>query len=160
MFRLHIVHLLNEWTRHFSRSEDRVGKACLSGIGDGFVIDHVLERQLFEELLSALQIRCRFQIGLLILVLLWHQQFVLSFFGLFIVCCGLAHHIWVWVSIHWLRNLTLCTARGVQVLELLRTVRIYHSWLLGLWLLLCLNRLLRCCLLHHRRRLLLILHNI
>ena len=70
MFRLHIVHLLDEWTRHFSCSEDRVGKSCLSGIGDGFVIDHVLKRQLFEELLSALQIRCRFQIGLLILVLL------------------------------------------------------------------------------------------
>jgi len=54
MLRLHVVHLLDQLIRHFTGFEDGIGESGLSGVGDSFVVDHVLNGKLFEELSCSL----------------------------------------------------------------------------------------------------------
>ena len=70
MLRLHVVHLLDQGVRHATSLEDRVGQARISGIGNSFMVDHILDWELLEKLLGTLLLPGGLQVRLLHLLLL------------------------------------------------------------------------------------------
>ena len=120
MLRLHVVHLLHHGVAHLASLEDGVRQASVPGVGDGLMVDHVLDWKLFKELADFLLLVGRLEVRLLALVLFLLRQELFLRLPTFLRCCGTrsgsalrlaggrrAEHRRVWVQIFGLWDMTI-----------------------------------------------------